>query len=149
MFINIALLALLTAACDGATPTPSTGRGFALDWYVETTGSDSNACDTSASPCATIRGAFAKMRASEGGLAIVTHTLYVGPGTYDDAMLRGVVDMTGTRSRFAANPVSVIGAGPDATILDARNSIGGVSINVEGNVHLSGFTVRNAIREGG
>jgi hypothetical protein len=149
-FASLAMLALLLlTACGGGdgdegepSPTPEPGLeavdGISLDltrdWYVETTGDDDNFCTTVDSPCLTIRGALTQ--------STIGDRIHVGAGTFVEPGMASAILILG-------HSVSIIGAGPDATIIDANNAEGGIFLSpgtAAMNVHLEGFTIQNTVR---
>src|SRR3990172_1769024 len=145
MLVTCVGLILLLTACEMATPTPGSARGFAYIWYVATTGSDTNTCDEPSRPCATLDGAFAKARATNTRVeseytepVTIFHTVNVAAGTYVVTALHD-----GYPFASANINVSVEGAGQETTIFDAGDTFGGIFINGDVRVTLRGITIRN------
>jgi hypothetical protein len=144
-------LALALAACTRpSTPTPSTGRGFALVWYVATTGSDSNSCSTNADPCRSLNEVInrtsredARLLAEYTDVLEISHTVYVGAGTFQYV---GV--SYATHALTIANQVEILGAGRDATIIDAEDLRAGVYLRASADVEIRNLTIRNGTDAG-
>lgn len=68
------------------------------DWYVDTSGDDSNSCTSASDPCRTIEGALDKTDGSAG-------IIHVAEGTYTETVR---VDQS----------ITIEGAGADSTIVD-------------------------------
>ncbi len=108
------------------------GYAHAADYYVSTTGNDSNA-GTSASPWRTLQKA-----ANSAGAGDVVH---VADGTYTGMHI--------TRSGTAAAPITFKAEGSNV-LVNARNATTEDNINVEGGsyVVIDGFAVEDAPRAG-
>lgn len=123
-----ALLAptLLGAALLGVGPLAHPAIA-ATNYYVATTGSDSNDCLSAGSPCLTIAGAITK--AAGGDTVLVAAGTYVGTDTH----ISKAVTIDG----------AVGGAGTPTTILDA-NGLGTATLWIESsNVTLKDLAVTN------
>ena len=137
---GLLLLLLLLVACVPATPTASTGRGFAYIWYISTTGDDSNTCDATDLPCRTLVGVTSKARAINTRLAeehpdllSVDHTIHMAAGTYNQPNPGAIINFN----------VTIIGAGQESTIIDAGGMYRGISIGGTRFANLRDFTIRN------
>jgi hypothetical protein len=140
----IAVLAIATLACgtlDFAgdilrrlpTPTPTLSPPpepvFSDTWYVSTDGDDGHDCQSPAEACRTINGAVGKAAPGD--------TVQIAGGTYTgDAASR-------TETVTIEKPVVLVGAGPDATIIDGGGSTTVIGIRVDGQVGLHDLTITN------
>ena len=140
--ILLLILTLFLSACD-EDPTPTAEPGLEIvdevsldltrDWYVETTGDDANFCTTIDNPCLSIRGALTQSNLGD--------RIHVGAGTFVEPGMPSAVLVIG-------HSISIIGAGPGATIIDANNSEGGIFLSpgtAATSVHLEGFTIQNTV----
>lgn len=101
-------------------PTSALG-GQGTTYYVAPAGSNSNTCLAATTPCATIGGALVKAHAGD--------TISIAAGTYPETLT-------------IAKDVSLIGAGPTQTIIDA--SYNGTAVAIpSGKVSISGITIRD------
>jgi hypothetical protein len=145
--ILITTLTLVLSACgggDGGDPSPPPEPGLEAadeisldltrDWYVETTGDDANFCTTIDIPCLTIRGALTQSTLGD--------RIHAGAGTYVEPGMSGAILPIN-------HSISIIGAGPGLTIIDADNNEGGIFLSPgtsATNVHLEDFTIQNTMR---
>jgi hypothetical protein len=118
--VRAAMVAVLTAS--GVLLAPARPAAAAATWYVATTGSDTNTCQSAGAACRTIMAAIG--RAASGD------TVTVAAGTYGEIL---VVDRN----------VTLAGAGAGTTVVDAA-AVNRVMTVPEGvTATISGMTLRN------
>jgi len=123
-------LAIFLSACNmpaTGTPTPMLGeppRVFEL--YVSTGGNDSNDCLSEAMACLSVESALRKSTPGS--------TIHIGPGEFRSASSMNV-----------RHDLSILGAGPDQTIL-TRDTGDVIQLTLPVRVVIRGLTVRGADR---
>ncbi|NPA91706.1 MAG: hypothetical protein GXO55_09720 [Chloroflexi bacterium] len=115
---GVAVLLLLW----GMMMAPRAVAGTGSDWYVATWGKDTNDCRSWATACRTIRAAYDK--------ADAVGTIHIGPGVFRETNVLG-------------NRVTLIGAGPNRTIIDGKKEHTVFTVFSEAFVTLRNMTIRN------
>lgn len=127
----ILCLAIILSACNlptTATPTPMLGEPpRILDLYVSTSGDDSNDCLSESTACRSVDGALRK--STPGSI------IHIGPGEFR-------LD----RSLSLRHDLSILGAGPDLTIL-ARDTGDAIQLTLPVRVEIRGLMVRGTDRD--
>lgn len=101
-------------------PTSALG-GQGTTYYVAPTGNDGNACLAATSPCATIGAALGKANSGD--------TISIAAGTYAENLT-------------ISKDITLLGAGPTQTIIDANYT--GTAVTIPGGVvAISGVAIRN------
>ncbi len=113
---------LLTFALVLLVPTARAAQNSPDIRYVATWGNDSNDCRSWATACRTIRGAYERM-GTEG-------VIRIGPGTYPE------INTLGGR-------ISLIGAGPNRTIVDGQKAGSVFTIFDGAHITIRNMTIRN------
>jgi hypothetical protein len=129
-----------TAQCDigayeydpGADPPPTT-------WFVSTTGSDSNDCESTSTPCATINGVLSKGGISFGDSIKITGGTFTGSGDEVVFIDRDIYLSGGWDSSFSTQN--------DLTIIDGENTRRGIKVDESINAAIELFQVENGFNE--
>ncbi|MBN2118744.1 MAG: right-handed parallel beta-helix repeat-containing protein [Anaerolineales bacterium] len=129
--IIVLCLTIILSACNlpaTGTPTPMLGEPpRILDLYVSTSGDDANDCLSEPTACLSVEGALRK--STPGSI------IHVGPGEFRNE----------TRGLSIRHDVSILGAGPDRTIL-ARDAGSLIQLTDPVRVEIRGLTVSGADR---
>lgn len=115
--------------------------GGNVDYYVATTGNDSNTCLSITTPCATLQAAWNKMALANYGLGGAT--MHLADGTYPEGMLI-------TQSWMGAGPVAIVGncSSPGNVVVTTPDLDGAISVEGPQIVNISCFEVRSTFSHG-
>jgi hypothetical protein len=114
-----------TAWTGSSDSTPQSSGDFlphlaGVNWYVATTGNDTNNCATTSTPCATIKGAIGK--ASNGDTILVATGTYIGTGSEVVLINKNVTLSGGWDSTFSTQD--------GASTIDGQNARRGVVVYI-------------------
>ncbi len=125
LFLYMALITLVTIALlQGASVSQAQSNALPTTWYVATWGNDDNDCQTWRTACRTINNA--RIKAAEGDV------IHIGPGVFRETLL------------FFTS-VTLVGSGPNRTIVDGRGEDTVFTIYDGAAVHISRMTIRNGL----
>lgn len=132
---TLSLIIRLTLALIFALPLAHIDQPEGYSWYVAPGGKDSNACNTTAKPCATIQGALDKAAAGD--------EIYIAGGTFTRSTdplvtIDKAITLSGGWDTAFVNQNS-------ETILDGQNARRVMSINRASLVILENLTIRNGL----
>ena len=118
-------------ASASPSPTPSNnGHTFVVTKTADTA---DGTCDSDCS----VREAFIAANAAGGG------TIQIPAGTYPLAIPGGGEDASATGDFDITSAITVIGAGPDQTILDGANLDRVIDVRAGGSLNISGLTIQH------
>jgi uncharacterized repeat protein (TIGR01451 family) len=137
---NCLLLAAIFTSVVGVAPAePQTVQAQAGTWYVSNSGSDANACNTPAAPCATIQAAINKAASSD--IVKVAMGVYLGSGGVSFVFIDRAITLTGGWEDTFVSRVGVSllsGTRSVAVIQTDRNTF--VNANIENFIIQDGNT---------
>ena len=119
--LGFLILSLFILTSSYSQAAPATGN---RTWYVATWGNDSNDCRSWKTACRTINEA--RYRSNTGDV------IRIGPGTFKESV-----------NIFSS--VTLIGSGPNRTVVDGKGEDSVFTIYSGASVHLSHMTIRNGL----